>query len=64
MTSDDIADLFASAKTSASESGRNANEVKLCLLPGKQACPAVFDEGFYEGRYALSTAALRVSCSS
>lgn len=33
-------------------------------LKGKQACPAVFDEGFYEGRYALSAAALRVSCSS
>nr|XP_037279416.1 protein adenylyltransferase SelO, mitochondrial-like [Rhipicephalus microplus]XP_037279417.1 protein adenylyltransferase SelO, mitochondrial-like [Rhipicephalus microplus] len=33
-------------------------------LKGKQVCPAVFDEGFYEGRHALSAAALRVSCSS
>lgn len=33
-------------------------------LRGKQMCPAVFDEGFYEGRYSLSATPLRVSCSS
>ncbi|XP_064471322.1 protein adenylyltransferase SelO-1, mitochondrial-like isoform X4 [Ornithodoros turicata] len=31
---------------------------------GAAVCPAVFDEGFYEGRYALSAPPLRVSCSS
>ncbi|XP_064471320.1 protein adenylyltransferase SelO, mitochondrial-like isoform X2 [Ornithodoros turicata] len=33
-------------------------------LKGAAVCPAVFDEGFYEGRYALSAPPLRVSCSS
>ncbi|KAM7284912.1 protein adenylyltransferase SelO, mitochondrial [Ixodes scapularis] len=31
---------------------------------GLKVCPAEFDEGFYEGRYSLSAAPLRVSCSS